>query len=69
MIYERIERRLGFKRVTTVTDTGEYSQRVEWDGGIITGVTKDNVLKMGWKSVNEFIANRPGFMPLVEVKQ
>lgn len=69
MTYERIERRVGSKRVTTVTDTGEYYQRVEWDDGMITGVTKDNVLKMGWRSVKEFISNRPGFMPLVEAKQ
>lgn len=69
MTYERIERRLGSKRVTTVTDTGEYYQRVEWDDGMITGVTKDNVLKMGWRSVKEFITTRPGFMPLVEAKQ
>ena len=69
MTYERIERRLDSKRVTTVIDTGEYYQRVEWDDGMITGVTKDNVLKMGWRSVKEFIANRPGFMPLVEEKQ
>ena len=69
MTFERIERRAGFKRVTTVTDSGEYCQRVEWDDGMVTGITKNNVLKMGWKSVKEFIKNRPGFMPLAEATQ
>ena len=64
MQYQRVEDRGAFKRITTVDDNGDYTQYAQWVDGMKTSYTTDNVIRMGWKSVNEFLRERKGFAPV-----
>lgn len=60
-MYQRIESTKGYKRITTVDTNGDYVQIVKFDDGTITSYYQDNIFKMGWKSLNEFLNFRKGF--------
>lgn len=62
--YKRVNDFGAYKRITTVDTNGELTQYVEWVDGTKTGYITDNVIRMGWKSVKEFLRNRKGFIPI-----
>jgi len=65
-MYQRVEKRNGYKRITTVYNDGQYVSFVLWNEGIKTGVTKTTIFKMGWSSLAEFLKNRPAFKAVSE---
>ena len=60
-MYVRIENKGSYQRITTVDDDGNYEQVAKWSDGIITSRYRSNIFKMGWKSVKEFLRERPKF--------
>lgn len=58
--------RLSWCNVTEVYENGDYYMRREWSDGVVTGEFRTNVRKMGWPSVREFLANKSGFVPVIE---
>ena len=66
MVYQRIEQRDGYQLITSVSDKGNYLQYFAWPDGTTTNELADNIFRMGWASLTEFLRLRPGFE---EVKQ
>lgn len=64
--YRRIEQIGDYSRITEVKESGEWRMRVEWPDGLVTSSHETTVQAMGWRSVGEFLRERPGFA-LVEV--
>ncbi|MBR5202692.1 MAG: hypothetical protein IKW45_05455 [Clostridia bacterium] len=55
--YARIEKANGYKRITTVDDSGIYEQTCLWDDGIITSKVRLTLKEMGYSSLDEFLKN------------
>ena len=61
MKYRRIEERNGYKIITTVEDSGRYYSHIRYDNGVIGGNQSGSILGNGWKSLDEYFRNNPGF--------
>lgn len=59
--WQRVEQKPYGLLVTEVDEYGTYTQSIQWAGNSIT-TAEDNVIDMGWKSAEDFIRCRPGFM-------
>lgn len=64
--YRRTEPRGPYTTITTVSEDGEYLQVNRWPGyegspeeDVV--VTKDNIFRMGWPSLQAFLKSRKGF--------
>lgn len=64
-MYQRIENYKEYQRITTVDTDGNYEQKIKWNDGTITNCYKTTIYKMGWKSVKEFLRNRPKFKKIL----
>ena len=63
-MYQRIKQYPAYQIITTVDDNGVYEIVRKWADGVITSYYKSTVFKMGWKSVEEFLSNRKGFVKI-----
>ena len=61
-IYRRTEPCKGGSIVTEVDEHGGYNQRTVWADGSVTARNITTLAGMGWDSLKEFLANRPGFV-------
>jgi len=68
MVYQRIEQRDGYQLVTSVTDKGTYLQFSLAPDGTAYNIYTDEITRMGWASVAEFLRLRPGFVKVEVVK-
>lgn len=53
--YARIEQANGYKRITTVNDSGTYEQIWLWDDGVVTSRVRFTINEMGYSSLEDFL--------------
>lgn len=59
--YQRIEHCGGYVRITEVKEDGSWHCWSQWPDGMTLNHSYMNILEMGWRSLNEFLACKPHF--------
>ena len=67
--YARIEKANGYKRITTVNDSGTYEQICLWDDGIVTSHVRITFEEMGYSSLDDFLKRCPNGKKFVFVEE